>query len=151
MLKKLLYKYKEILMYIIVGGLTTLVNWVVYAVCTNILPIKNTKQLILFSNIAAWIIAVVFAYVVNKCWVFKSKTHSFIGLFREFISFFGTRLFTGLLEILGVPLLVILGMNQTFFGIEGFLSKILVSILVTILNYVFSKLFIFNKSSQKPD
>lgn len=149
MLKKLLYKYKEIIVYIIAGGLTTLVNWAVYAVCTNILPIKNTEQLILSGNIIAWVIAVIFAYIVNKWWVFKSKTHSFIGLFREFISFFGTRLFTGLLEILGVPLLVILGMNQTFFGIEGFLSKILVSILITILNYVFSKLFIFNKKQSE--
>lgn len=145
MLKKLFYKYKEIITYIIAGGLTTIVNWAVYAACTNALPIKNTERLILFSNIAAWIFAVLFAYIINKWWVFESKTHSFIELSREFIGFIGSRLCTGLLEILGVPLLVILGMNQTFFGIEGFLSKVLVSIIVTILNYVFSKLFIFKK------
>ncbi len=149
MLKKLFYKYKEIITYIIAGGLTTIVNWVVYAACTNFLPIESTEQLILFSNIAAWILAVLFAYIINKQWVFESKTHSFIELLREFTGFIGSRLFTGLLEILGVPLLVILGMNQTFFGIEGFLSKVLVSILVTILNYVFSKLFIFKKKQAK--
>lgn len=145
MLKKLLHKYREIITYIIAGGLTTLLNWVVYAVCTGILPIKNTEKLILFSNTAAWIIAVVFAYFVNKHWVFESRTHSASELLKEFLSFVGSRLFTGLLEILGVPLLVLLGMNQTVFDIEGFLSKILVSIIVTILNYVFSKLFVFKK------
>lgn len=146
MIKKLFYKYKEIILYIIAGGLTTLVNWIVYAACTNILPVRNTEKLILVSNTIAWIAAVLFAYIANKCWVFESKTSSMSELIKEFISFIGTRLLTGLMEIFGVPLLVILGLNQTIFDIEGFLAKILVSVIVTVLNYVFGKLFIFKKT-----
>ena len=148
MIKKLFYKYKEIIMYIITGGLTTLVNWISYAACTHFLPIKNTEQLILFSNIIAWILAVLFAYVTNKHWVFESKTHSFSGLLKELAGFIGSRLFTGLLEIFGTSLLVRLGLNQTLFKTKGFLAKILVSIIVVILNYVISKLLIF-KNNEK--
>lgn len=147
MIKKLFYKYKEIIMYIIVGGFTTLVNWIAYAACTNILPIKNTEKLILFSNTIAWIAAVLFAYIANKRWVFESKTNSVSELVKELISFIGARLLTGLMEIFGVPLLVVLGLNQTIFDIEGFLAKILVSVIVTVLNYVFGKLFIFKKTN----
>jgi len=146
MIKKLFYKYKEIIMYVIAGGLTTLVNWIAYAACTNVLPIKNTETLILFSNAIAWIAAVLFAYIANKRWVFESKTDSLSELVKELISFIGARLLTGLMEIFGVPLLVVLGLNQTIWGIEGFLAKILVSVLVTVLNYVFGKLFVFRKT-----
>lgn len=145
MLKKLFCRYRQIILYVIAGGLTTLVNWVAYAACTGVLPIKNTEQLILTSNTIAWIIAVLFAYVTNKRWVFETKTDSFSSLLKEMISFIGARLLTGLLEILGVPLLVKLGMSQTLFGIEGFLAKIIVSIVVTVLNYILSKLIVFKK------
>lgn len=145
MIKNLFYKYKEIIMYIFTGGLTTLVNWISYAVCTHLIPIKNTEQLILISNIIAWILAVLFAYVANKHLVFASKTNSFSGLLKELTGFIGSRLFTGLIEILGPSLLVRLGLNQTLFGTEGFLAKILVSVIVVILNYVLSKLFVFKK------
>lgn len=145
MIKDLFHKYKEIIMYIITGGLTTLVNWIAYAACTHLLPIKNTEHLILISNIAAWILAVLFAYVTNKHWVFQSKTNSIYELFKELAGFIGSRLFTGFVEIFGTSLLVRFGLNQTLFGTEGFLAKIIVSVVVVILNYVLSKLFIFKK------
>ena len=59
------------------------------------------------------------------------------------IKFVGARLATGAIEILGLPLLYYIGMKQSLFGVEGFMAKIVVSVVVVLLNYVFSKLFIF--------
>ena len=147
MIKELYNKYKELILYIFVGGLTTIVNWGSYALCTKLIPVTNTERLVLYSNIAAWIIAVIFAYITNKCWVFESKTDTLSDMFREFVSFIGARILTGVMEIFGVPFLVMLGLDQTLFGVEGFLAKIILSIISTILNYVFSKLFIFKKGA----
>ena len=62
---------------------------------------------------------------------------------QELIKFVGARLATGAIEILGLPLLYYIGMKQSLFGVEGFVAKIVVSVVVVLLNYVFSKLFIF--------
>ena len=65
--------------------------------------------------------------------------------FSEFTKFLSARILTGVLEMAGVPLLVSLGLSVAIFGIEGAVAKIIVTIAVIILNYVFSKLFIFKK------
>lgn len=151
-LKSLFTKYKEIIMYLIMGGATTVVNWVVYAIATFL--IHTGKQVhgfdmdLLISNIIAWILAVLFAYITNKLFVFESYSWTPSFVIKEFALFVSARLLTGIIEILGVPLLVGLGLNQTILGIEGMLSKIVVSVVVIILNYVFSKLFIFKKDSE---
>lgn len=147
MITERLIKYKEMILYIITGGLTTLVNWVVYALCTFVLPIQSEEQLVFASNVIAWVTAVLFAYVTNRKWVFESHTTGAKNLLKEFTSFVGARLLTGILEIVGVPALVMIGLNQTLFGIEGFIAKILISAIVMVLNYVFSKVFIFKKKS----
>ncbi len=146
-MKELFIKYKEIILYIIVGGLTTLVNWIVYAPCTHLLPIKTEGQLVLVSNIIAWVASILFAYFANKMWVFKSKTKGIKELTKEFTAFVGARLLTGIIEIIGVPFLVTIGLNQTLLGIEGAISKVVVSVVVIVLNYVFSKVFIFKKKA----
>lgn len=61
----------------------------------------------------------------------------------EFGKFFSARAATGIMEIAAVPFLVGIGLNQTIFGIEGMVAKVLVSVLVVLLNYVFGKLFVF--------
>ena len=58
---------------------------------------------------------------------------------------------TGVLELFGVPLLVAIGLNQPLFGAEGFVAKLVVSVIVVILNYVFSKLIIFKDKKEKPE
>lgn len=146
--KNLFLKYKEIIMYLIMGGATTVVNWVVYALSVSILPIPVASTKVLVANIIAWTLAVIFAYVTNKIWVFESYNWNFKFVIKEVFLFVSARLATGVLEIFGVPLLVKLGINQTILGIEGMVSKILVSVLVVILNYVFSKLIIFKKDSE---
>ena len=106
-IKELLLKYKEVIMYLIFGVATTLVNWIVYS-----LLMKTSVVNMTVSNAIAWFTA------------------------------------TGVIEIGGLPLLYYIGVKQSLFGGEGFLAKILVSIIVVILNYVFSKIFVFNKKDK---
>lgn len=147
-IKQLFIKYKEIIMYLIMGGGTTVVSWFSYAIFVSILPIADSDTIVLVSNIISWILAVVFAYITNKIWVFESYSWNLKYILKEISLFVSSRFFTGLVEIFGVPLLIHLGLNHTIFGIEGMISKIFVSIFVVILNYVFSKLFIFKKKKE---
>lgn len=137
MIGKLIKKYKEIIMYLIFGVLTTLVNWFGYAFLT-----KSGMEMNI-SNCIAWLVAVLFAFITNKVFVFESKNMEMRFVCRELIKFVGARLATGAIEILGLPLLYYIGMKQSLFGVEGFIAKIVVSVVVVLLNYVFSKLFIF--------
>lgn len=150
----LIKKYQEIIAFLFWGVMTTVVSWGSYSIFTlvfreqgriiNILDLKMS-MVVLLSNVLSWICAFLFAFVTNKLWVFQSKSWRAEIFLPEFGKFFSARAFTGILEILAVPLLVGLGMSQTIFGIEGMAAKVLVSILVVLLNYVFSKLFIFKK------
>lgn len=146
-MKKLFLKYKEIIMYLIMGGLTTLVSWGTYTLFAFILPIKNQDFLVLTANALSWLFAMTFAYITNKIWVFESRSWEKHFLMKEFGMFVSARLLTGIFEVVAVPGLVWLGCNQTIFGVPGMLSKVIVSIIVVLLNYVFSKLFIFRKQA----
>ncbi len=145
-------KYREIIAYLFWGVMTTIVSWGSYSIFALLfqkydkmicLFTLNISMVVLLSNVLSWICAFLFAFVTNKLWVFESKSWKAEVWLPEFGKFFSARAFTGILEILAVPLLVGLGMSQTIFGIEGMAAKVLVSILVVLLNYVFSKLFIF--------
>lgn len=136
-------KRKEIIMYLIMGVATTIVSWASYSVFVMTLPIDHAKGKVLLANILSWILAVLFAYVTNKVWVFESRSWKPSYVVKEFIRFVSARLFTGVLEVVGVPLLMACGLDQSILGIEGMLSKIIVSVVVVILNYVLSKLLIF--------
>ena len=135
------------ILYLIMGALTTLVNMVVYAICERSLStlISNESVEIGVSKLIAWIVAVIFAFITNKIWVFESKSWAPMIFWRELISFVGARALTGLLEVFGTPFLVKIGLNQTLFGVKGMWAFVVVSVFVIIFNYVFSKLFIFKK------
>ena len=164
-IKALFVKYKEIIMYIIFGVLTTLVNWVVYTVLIKIFGGAAESETVMFAlfgkditmkifyifiaNFVAWVAGVVFAFVTNKIWVFESKSWRFGLVMKELWLFVAARLLTGVLEWFGVPALVAAGLDQPLFGIDGFLAKVIVSVIVVILNYVFSKLIIFRKKKDK--
>lgn len=143
MIGKLIKKYKEVIMYLVFGVLTTLVNWICYALLTK----KGINMNV--SNVIAWIVAVLFAFITNKLFVFESKNLEIRFVCMELVKFTGARLATGVIEILGLPALYYLGVNQSLFGVEGFLAKVLVSVVVVILNYIFSKLFIFREKREK--
>lgn len=127
----LLRQYREIIAYLIFGVLTTLVNIVVYFVANNLLSINY-----LISNFLAWFISVLFAYITNRAYVFESTSSQFI---KEAIKFFGSRLTTGLIDMVLMWLLV------SFTPINDILIKTLVNIIVIVLNYIFSKLFVFKE------
>lgn len=147
-IKQLFFKYKEIIMYLIMGVATTVVSWVSYAVLIKIIPINHEVTKVAVANVISWIISILFAYVTNKIWVFDSRSWEPSYVIPEFIKFVSARLLTGFLEWFGVPFLVHIGLNQKPFGIDGGVSKISISVLVIILNYVFSKLLIFKNEKQ---
>lgn len=136
----------EIIRYLVMGGLTTVVSWGTYALFA-----RNLGMGITISNILSWICAVIFAYLTNKVWVFHSYSWKIGFVLREVALFFSARLATGVIEMAGVPLLVKAGLNQKLFGVKGMLAKVAVSVLVVILNYVFSKLIIFRKKEKQTE
>ena len=139
-IKEIYLKYREIIDYLFWGVMTTVVSWGSYAVFADVFDLSITV-----SNILSWIFAVIFAFFVNKIFVFLSKDWSPKIVLRECALFVSTRLGTGLLEIVLVPLLVKVGMDQTIFGVKGAVAKVVGSIVVVLLNYVFSKKMIFTK------
>lgn len=130
-------KYEEIINYLIVGGLTTVVSLVTYYAC--VLTILNPKDALelQIANIISWIISVSFAYITNRIFVFKSKSKNIL---KELSSFISARVITLLLDMFIMFLMV------TLMGINDKISKIIVQVVVTILNYIFSKIFVFKKS-----
>ena len=131
-------KYREIIVYLITGVLTTILNWACYG-----LGVSVFHWPVFVSNLIAWIAAVIFAYVTNKIYVFRSRNWNPGFVVREAAMFTSGRIVTGVFEIVAVPLLVSLGLRQPVFGVEGMFAKVLVSVIVTILNYVFSKMIVF--------
>ena len=140
-IKELFEKYKEMIMYLVFGAGTTVVNWVTYSALTVTGAVINMN----IANIIAWVAAVVFAYITNKICVFESKSWKADVLVKEIGMFLGARMFSGLFEIGLFPVLMWMGLNQEIFGVEGMFAKVLISVVVVVLNYVFSKLLIFKK------
>ena len=130
----------ETLSYLFFGCATTAVNWISYTFSVSFLWIGVTP-----SNIAAWCISVAFAYITNKLFVFKSKDKNATSIFKELVLFVSSRLLSGAIEILGVPFLIGIGLNQSILNVEGMLAKVSVSVIVVVANYVFSKLIVFRK------
>ncbi len=130
---KLYKKYQEIINYLIAGGLTVLVTVLSYAFFTKILHIYY-----IVSNILAWIVAVIFAYVVNRRFVFQSKSSKRARV-KEIRNFFIFRLLSLLIDTILMYLLV------DIFRINDLISKMIVQIVVIVLNYIFSKFFIFKE------
>lgn len=142
-LKNLYFKHKEILNYLLFGGMTTVVSWGTYS-----LFVKAIGMSVGVGNILSWICAVLFAFVTNKLFVFESKTWQPATALREFVSFIGARLATGVIEWFGVPYFSTHGLTHPLFGVKGLLAKVVVSIVVIILNYLFSKFLVFFKKDK---
>ncbi|MCM1114634.1 MAG: GtrA family protein [Clostridium sp.] len=152
MIKKLFLKYKEPISYIFFGVLTTIVSLASFKAFDMLLG----KKLYLITNIFSWLLAVIFAYITNKLWVFESKSWKAGVVGRELISFFGARVFSLIIEEAGLWLMIDachmgnINWNILSFGVNGnMLAKLIMQIVVVILNYIFSKLVIFKK--QKDD
>ena len=127
-------KNKEILLYLFFGGLTFLVSIISYAFL-NIQIGWNA----LIANIGSWILAVSFAYVTNRVWVFDSNAETTADFIKEITSFIGGRVATLVIEEL------ILFIFITNLGMNSMLVKIVAQVIVIVLNYVISKLIVFKK------
>ena len=134
-IKKLISK--ETILYIIFGVLTTIVNLISYYLFSNIISINY-----LISNTISWIISVSFAYITNKFYVFNSKDKSKDIIIKEFIKFVNCRLTSGIIEMILLFLLV------DIIKVNDFISKLVIGVIVVILNFIFSKLFVFKKLNQ---
>ena len=131
--KALLIKYWDIISYLFFGVLTTIVNYVVYLPCYNLWGMSAVV-----SNGIAWVIAVAFAYLTNKPFVFRSYDWSAKTVIPELSKFVSCRVGSGLAETL------ILFLAVDLMGWNGNLWKLLTNVLVVILNYIGSKFLVFN-------
>ena len=129
----LLIRYREIVLYVFFGGMTTVIDWIVsfglYAINVNVHA----------ANTIAWCVAVAFAFVTNRVFVFESRAHGVRAVTRELAVFSGGRVVTLLLQELWVLVFFdLLGWNK-------YAVKIIAAIVVIVLNYFISKLLVFRK------
>lgn len=130
MIKKILNK--ETILYLIFGICTTILNIIIYRGLTLL------KIDYLVSTILAWFISVVFAFITNKIFVFENHNKKFLSLFAQF---FSSRILTGGLDIF------IMFVSVDIFCFNDFIMKIISNILIIIINYLLSKMFIFKKDT----
>ena len=133
LIKKVLNR--ETITYVIAGVLTTIVNFISYESLYR-LGLKN-----LTANAIAWVIAVTFAYIVNKKQVFLSKSNSINDEMKKVSKFFGARLITLFVEQVGMYIFI------DVLGFHRLLVKAVIAVIVTIINYILSKIFIFNRNN----
>lgn len=133
-LKELLDKYWDVISYLFFGGLTTAVHYIVYLPCVYLLEMSSA-----LSTAIAWTAAVIFAYVTNKPFVFKSHDWSMKTVLPEFGKFLTSRIGSGILNVL------LMGLTVDILGWHELAMMVIVSVLVVIVNYVTSKLLVFRK------
>ena len=132
--KALYSRYRELILYVVFGGLTTLVSFVSYWIFVDLFHIYYMA-----ATVLSWIVSVTFAYVTNRKWVFESRAHGFRAVCLEAASFYACRLVSGVLEMGlmygGVDLL----------RLNDKVVKLAANVIVIIANYILSKLIVFRK------
>ena len=137
---KILFKYKQFLLYALFGVLTFVVSVVSYGFFCTLLTFNE-----LISNLLSWILAVSFAFFTNRIWVFQSPTNTSREFFQQLLKFFSSRLAT-----LGVEEIILL-LFVTIMHLPNMLVKIAAQIIVIILNYILSKKVIFTSKAKTND
>ncbi len=128
-------KYEEIVNYLIVGVLTTVVSWLAYGLCKLFMNVDNAVQM-QAAVIIRWIAGVVFAYFTNRRFVFKSRNPNML---KEAFDFTTSRLVTLFLDMFVMWLL------PTVFHMNDWVSTFISAVLVMVTNYIFSKFLVFRK------
>lgn len=132
-------KFKDQLLYLFFGALTTLVNLVAFYLLTE----KPWQINVTVGNVISIILAILFAYVTNKIWVFNSKTEGAKELFAEFARFVGGRMSTMIIEVGGVFLI------YNVMGQSKMIAKLITQVIVIIGNYFISKFLVFRGGMEK--
>ncbi len=135
-MKNLYKKYEEIINYLIVGVLTTVVSLSTYYLFASTILNPNNPLELQVANILSWICAVAFAYITNRRYVFKSNNNNKL---KELTKFISSRIFSLLLDML------IMFITVSLFKMNDKIAKLLVQVVVTIVNYILSKLIVFKK------
>lgn len=130
---QLLTKYKSFIMYVVFGILTTFVNVITYYIFAHIFSFGTVS-----SSVVAWFVAVSFAYITNRKWVFESKSNAALEIFGEILKFFSCRLATGAVDWAIMYIFVDLLL------FNDLIIKIIANIVVIVLNYVASLFVVFN-------
>ena len=128
--------YKEVINYLIVGGLTTFISLLVYYICVITFLNPNNDIELQIANVISWIAGVLFAYFTNRKFVFESKEENKI---KEAGKFVGSRIVTLVIDM------VIMWIGVSLLSFNDKIMKLFSQIVIIILNYVFSKLFVFKK------
>jgi len=137
--RALLQKHRELVSYVFWGVMTTAVNYAAYFLLRNVLLVP-----LVAGNVTAWAVSVLFAYFVNKLFVFRSKDWAWRVALRELWQMAASRLFTLGLET-GILWLFV---KKLLLMLNEFIVKLGANVVVVIANYVLSKFIIFKK---KPD
>lgn len=132
-LGRLFQKHREIIIYGVVGVLTTAVSWIASFVLKLFLDDQIAWQNLIINTLS-WIAAIAFAYPANRKYVFASKNSNII---RECAEFVGSRIATGVMEV------GLMGLTVNVLKVNFWVSKLLVSIFVIIANYILSKFMVF--------
>ena len=135
LIKKLLDR--DVILYIIFGILTTLVNFVTFYILNSLMKVNAN-----ISNLVAIPLAILFAYFTNRKWVFHTQAKGFKENFNEFCKFIAGRAATMIIEFSGCMLLFMI-------PIPEIISKLIVSIIIIILNFFISKFFAFKQKDNK--
>ena len=133
-IKKIMGRYRELISYLIVGGLTTVVSLGTYYGCTLTVLDAAVPLQLQAANVLSWIAAVTFAYFTNRKYVFESRNQHML---KEAGAFYASRLSTLLMDMVLMFLMV------TILGWDDKIVKLIVQVVVTIANYVISKFFVF--------
>lgn len=136
-MKEFLKKHREIIAYLIVGVLTTLVSWIVYALLRVVMDMNVPLQ-VQIAVFMRWFAGVLFAYFTNRKYVFQSRDPKML---LEFLKFVGSRVTTLLTDMFIMWLMV------SVLGINDWIATLSSTVIVVVLNYIFSKLLVFRKNS----
>lgn len=129
-------KYKEVLLYLFFGVCTSVISILSYSIADVLLGINE-----LIANIVSWILAVLFAFFTNRIWVFQSETHSGREFVIQLANFFGGRVVTLIIEEVLILVFIII------LGFPSIPVKVAAQIVVIVLNYIISKLWVFKKKN----
>lgn len=146
-LKELFIKYKEIICYILVGGVTTLVRWGTTAIFEKLLAPLNMQEVLLSTlvTILSLVVTILFAFPPNKLIVFESKSFRKDIVGKEFVAFISARAAASIIELVGIPAL------STLLSIPTLVTTMIVSLVVLVVNYILSKVFIFKNREDKKE
>ena len=134
-------KNKEVLLYLFFGVMTTVVSFITAGIAKALLERMGAGEGVVanVSTVFSWICSVTFAYVTNRVWVFESSARGAAEIVREGASFYGGRVFTMLVEML------IMNIGYSRLGFGYWITKVAANVIVIVLNYIISKLFVFKK------